>query len=139
MNFKKLKMVTKSIDGVGTFGTLYDGNEIICRTVEKPWNNNKKSESCFPAGHYEVRRHESPSKGDCFSISNPDVGVTVNGPSLRTHCLFHVANYPRDVEGCVGPGEHFMQSAWGVSNSRNTMDMLKEKYPDGWDMEVIRL
>ncbi|ENC6709564.1 hypothetical protein ABKY54_004170 [Vibrio harveyi] len=134
-----LKLITKSIDGIGTFGTLFDGERVICRTVEQPWNNNKKSASCIPAGIYQVNRHQSPHFGDCFSISNPDVGVTVAGPSLRTHCLIHPANYPSDVKGCIGPGASFMPNKWGVSSSRKTLDMLKTKYPKGFEMEVIRL
>ncbi|WP_375162320.1 DUF5675 family protein [Vibrio harveyi] len=79
------------------------------------------------------------SLGIVFSISNPDAGVTVSGPSLRDNCLFHAANYPHDVKGCIGPGSIFMPGSWGVSNSRKTMDMLKEKYPKGWEMEIVRL
>lgn len=136
-----LKLITKSIDGIGTFGTLYDGDSVICRTVEQAWDNNKKAASCVPAGVYTVSRHTSPKFGDCFSISNPDAGVTVSGPSLRDNCLFHAANYPSDVKGCIGPGRDFMPegSRWGVSNSRKTLDMLKEKYPNGWKMEIVRL
>ncbi|EGR3070249.1 hypothetical protein DMW20_11860 [Vibrio parahaemolyticus] len=136
---KRLKLVTKSIRGVGTFGELFDGEKLICVTVEQIWNNNKKAASCVPAGLYQVRRHTSPRFGDCFSISNPDAGVTVSGPSLRDNCLFHAANYPKDVKGCIGPGDKFMTGTWGVSNSRKTLDMLKEKYPEGFDMEIIRL
>ncbi|WP_259556320.1 DUF5675 family protein [Vibrio harveyi] len=66
-----LKLITKSIDGIGTFGTLFDGDKIICRTVEQVWDNNKKSASCVPAGFYQVRRHTSPKFGDCFFYFKP--------------------------------------------------------------------
>ncbi|EHV9720265.1 DUF5675 family protein [Vibrio parahaemolyticus] len=134
-----LKLVTKSIRGIGTFGELFDGNERVCVTVERDWDNNKKAISCIPAGSYQVRRHTSPSKGDCFSLSNPNGGVTVSGPSLRDNCLIHVANYPHEVIGCIGVGSVFMDSKWGVSNSRKTLDMLKEKYPKGFELEIVRL
>ncbi len=136
---KKLRLVTKTINGVGTFGELFDGNERVCVTVERDWKNNEKSVSCIPAGTYQVRRHDSPSKGDCFSLSNPNVGVTVRGPSKREHCLIHIANFVHEVIGCIGVGTCFMTSAWGVANSAKALSMLKEKYPDGFDMEILRL
>ncbi|MHC6528831.1 MULTISPECIES: DUF5675 family protein [unclassified Vibrio] len=138
---KTLRLISKSIRGIGTFGELYDGSEVVCVTVEPDWQNNEKNVSCVPAGVYSVTRHSSPRFGDCFAISNKNLGVTVSGPSLRSNCLFHAANYPNELEGCIAPGLTFMpgSSRWGVSSSRKALDKLKERYPEGFVMEIQRL
>lgn len=143
MDYPKLKLITKSITGIGTFGELFDGNKVVCKTAEQPWQNNESFHSCVPAGDYAVRPHVSPSKGKCFIMTNVNLGVTKAGGehSNRDNCLVHVANYPNQLEGCVAPGENFMPvtSRWGVTNSRKTLNMLFEIYPNGWDMEIVRL
>lgn len=111
----------------GTFGELVDnsGNRLAV-TVECPWLNNQPGKSCIPEGAYTLAPHNSPSKGLCLAISGPSLGVTVNGPSLRTHCLIHVANKASELEGCIAPGERFgvVSNEWAVLNSRNTLDKV---------------
>lgn len=42
----------------------------IIKTLELPYNNNKRFISCIPTGNYIVKIHNSPSQGKCIKIFN---------------------------------------------------------------------
>ncbi|CAH6850386.1 hypothetical protein EDB29_1011131 [Vibrio crassostreae] len=121
-----LHLVTKNIDGIGTFGKLTLNGELFLCTVEKEWKNNQPYISCIPAGEYDLVPHDSPKFGKCYALENKRVGVSIYGPSERTHCLIHIANWPREVVGCIGVGESFHSQKWGVANSTKAMGKLME-------------
>ena len=119
-----------NVPGVGSFGAFFDGATEICKSVEREWLNNKPYVSCVPAGLYKMTKHNSPSKGKCYCLTSKEQGVTLAGPSVRTHVLIHIANWPEDLLGCIGPGEDYHPSRWGVMNSTSAfndlMDLLDE-------------
>ncbi|WP_028115884.1 DUF5675 family protein [Ferrimonas senticii] len=135
----RLVLITKSLP-TGTFGELLLDGQRLCFTAEREWNNNAKGKSCIPAGLYTLMRHHSPRFGDCFAVENANVGVTVQGPSQRTHCLVHAANFPRQLEGCIAPGTEMHPSQWGVAHSVKALNALKQELGSSdWPLEVIRL
>lgn len=123
----ELLLKSKNIDGIGSLGKLFVNGELFLYTVEKEWKNNEPFHSCIPAGTYDLKPHKSPKHGDCFALENPNVGVTIFGPSQRTHCLIHVANWASEVHGCIGVGLSFHPSKWGVANSAKALAELKKK------------
>lgn len=136
---KKLKLITKGLP-TGTFGELFMNGSALCYTVEREWNNNLPSLSCVPAGTYRLKRHKSPKYGFCFALECPSVGVTIYGPSQRTHCLIHAANFPHQLEGCIAPGIEMHSDKWGVANSRTAMNKLLEiLVDDEYELEIVRL
>ena len=102
----------------GTFGilTLPDGSKLC--TVEKPWVNNEPFNSCIPIGTYKVR-HKRFNRGGYQALEILDV---VN----RTHILFHIANYVREVVGCVGVNTSFSSnnSKWCGVGSKKAFNKL---------------
>ncbi len=127
--YPKLKLFLKTHSFPhGTFGELLNANtgERICVTAECPWFNNEAGRSCVSAGDYVVTAHVSPRFGKCLVISAPSLGVTVDGPSLRTHCLFHAANRPAELKGCVAPGNAFgaVDGDWAVLDSKKALEKL---------------
>jgi hypothetical protein len=111
----------------GTYGELKNAQgNIIAITVECPWLNNEAGVSCIPEGSYTLARHQSPSKGTCLAISGNTLGVTVYGPSQRTHCLIHVANRASELQGCIAPGQSFgvVGKDWAVLDSRAALEQL---------------
>lgn len=92
----------------GTFSVLCDenGNE-LCKAVEPPWLNNLPSISCIPEGTYKLMPTESPKHGLCYILEAPELGVSMYGPSQRTHILIHKANLVEQLEGCIAPGISF--------------------------------
>lgn len=97
-----VKMIRTASRKDGVFGTLAINNMPIAVTLERPWLDNRKGESCIPSGSYICRRVQSPKFGDTFEITN------VAG---RSYILFHTGNIDDDSHGCVILGESF--NVWG--------------------------
>lgn len=115
----------------GTFSELSrEDDSKVCAMVEREWANNRPSVSCVPEGFYQWLPTSSPKYGDCYYLEAPELGVTLTGPSLRTHILTHVANAPFQLEGCLAPGEMFGvpfidgSACWGVISSQKAFDSL---------------
>lgn len=80
----------------GVFGRLYMPNAPSLFTMEEDWKQNKRGQSCIPAGIYALRRTIYYKHGyETFEVMN------VPG---RTRILIHPANTEEDVEGCIGVG-----------------------------------
>lgn len=93
-------ILTRTYQGSNTLGQLdvIDENGNILETLftlELPWKENKKRESCIPIGVYDVKKHTSPKFGNCFWIKNV--------PN-RDAILIHPANYTRQLLGCIAVG-----------------------------------
>ena len=99
----------------GTFGRL-EMEEFQCYTVERPWLNNKRRESCIPAGTYQLEKGRFHRGGyDCYELMN------VQGRSL---IKIHVGNTVDDVIGCIAVGArlYWIAHKWAVYPSRETHD-----------------
>jgi hypothetical protein len=104
----------------GTFGKLtVDGK--VFYSVERPWLNNKPEISCVPSGQYLLVPHSSRKYGQVLALVNEEIGVThfQESYSKRFACLIHVANYARDVIGCIGLGERHIENM--VTSSRKAI------------------
>ena len=114
--------------GHGTFGELWHNDNLICRTVERPWMDNQRMISCIPEGRYTIKPVESPKFGSVYCLENSNLGVTHQGPSQRTHILIHKANTADQLHGCIAPGMTFgaLGEQWAVLNSSTAFMKLKE-------------
>ena len=81
----------------GTFGRLFLPESSLW-TVERWWCDNRPFESCIPEGDYRVRPRRSARFGEVMEVC--DVPA-------RTDILFHPANRPRELQGCIAPGVDF--------------------------------
>lgn len=66
-------------------------------TVERPWLGNQHIISCIPLGTYRVSKYLSPHLG--YEVWLLEV-------SGRDKIEVHIADYPTDVEGCIGIGRY---------------------------------
>jgi len=85
----------------GTFGILsqfIDEKIPFAVTLEKPWKNNEKNNSCIPPGIYYCSRFPSSKFGDTFEVIN-----VYN----RDAILFHWGNLSDDTEGCILVAEKY--------------------------------
>ena len=85
-----------------TFGILKI-NDLSLVTMELPWKGNAKEVSCIPTGTYTCKRtlaslHITKPYGQTFEIENV--------PN-RSDILFHIANFQKDLKGCIGLGTSF--------------------------------
>lgn len=108
-------ILTRIYTPIGTFGSLvFDGFK--CSTVERPWIDNQHLVSCIPEGTYLCRLCPSTK-----NIKVSDKAYQVLNVPDRTFIEIHYANYPTDVEGCIGLGEKYMIEQHMVTNSVKTV------------------
>lgn len=129
----------------GTFGKLLFPTGEMFWTVEKPWKSNTPYESCIPdGGYYLVQRHSpvvNRTSGGEFSD-----GWEVTDVVNRTFIMVHPANWPDDLEGCIGVGQDYviMQNRKGnqsnaVASSRDAFREvmgLMDKHND-WRLDIM--
>lgn len=108
----------------GMFGRI-DFGEKTLYTVEREWKNNERMISCIPNGIYTCKRGFF-NRGGYETIEICDV------PD-RSHILFHIANFPRELNGCIGLGESIgiittvRGPELGVINSRVAFNYFCDK------------
>jgi len=95
----------------GTQGKQYDSNgNFLFYTIER---SRTGDHPCIPEGVYVASRYNSPKHG-------PNTWQLEDVPG-RTHIQFHIANWPHELLGCIGPGMALATSPDGepgVSRSR---------------------
>ena len=120
----------------GVFGELWNGDKLLCRTVEKRWHNNQNQISCIPLGIYHCTKRTSQKYGHHWHLQ--DV------PN-RDLILIHNANWAHQLKGCIGVGKDFAEdgvdaktgiSAKMVVSSVATMQKLRAILPDSFDLEI---
>jgi len=119
-----------------TLGSLVikddEGKKLFsCKTLELPWNANKKNESCIPLGNYEVTPRQSAKYNKHFHIQD------VPG---RSFILIHIGNYKDQTRGCVLIGDKLADlNADGykdVTSSKATLQKLLKVAPNGFDLTI---
>ena len=86
-------------------------------SIERPWLDNAPNVSCIPVGEYEMGWRESPRFGETWHVKDvPD----------RTHILIHVANFSKDVQGCIGLGMDLMGDTVAVSESKKAVSRFED-------------
>lgn len=116
-------------------------------TIERPWIDDgtpggKPRESCVPAGVYKLRPHTRPDGKKVVALVNPDLGVYYLEDDLpaeggRFLILIHIANWVKDIVGCIGPGIWKTDSTQGrmVKSSKAAMKKVMD-YIDGDEAEL---
>ena len=110
----------------GTFGRLFEHrveglSPLNMWTVEREWLDNRPFESCIPEGVYFVTPRSSRRFGEVMEVEQ------VPG---RTDILFHAANWPDELQGCIAPGlslgllHREGRTLVGVRRSRSAMRSL---------------
>jgi hypothetical protein len=125
-----------SDDGYQTLGTLEVFNGSVktfnCVTLELPWNDNKKKESCIPVGDYKVIKRSSEKYAQHFHIQNV--------PN-RDYILIHPANKRTELLGCIAPGDSYKDingdGNVDVLNSKKTLAKLYSLMPDEFELTIV--
>lgn len=119
-----------------TLGRLivFNGTEIeeIFTTLELPWRNNERNNSCILSGYYTVDPRESPRFGKHLIINNT---------SPREAVLLHVGNVPKDTSGCVlvgtGFGDFDKDGKREITESKRAMRRLVELVADTAELIIL--
>lgn len=104
-------------------------------SIERPWLDNAPNVSRIPNGIYSVIPWVSPSKGAVWALIGGGVSPhkeDVPDRADRWGVLIHVANYPHNVEGCLGLGDKYAEKTKtdrpcpAVWNSKHTIEKFRE-------------
>lgn len=117
---------------LGTFGRLSTPDGITLYTVERPWLNNAPEISCIPEGHYICAPR-------MFYRGGYQAVEVVNVPN-RSHILFHIANTPADVLGCIGVGARLgcINNLWAVLDSKVGFNLFMTHYGGGFNLNITQ-
>ncbi len=118
-----LRLIRFSKTPYSTWGVFVNGltNKPICLSLEKPWKNNKPFESCIPLGIYKLVKYRKPRQFQLLNVPN------------RTYILIHIANWIKQLKGCIAPGSEF--SPKGVLNSSKAMSKIEALFEDYCDID----
>ena len=76
---------------------LIPGLNTVIHTIENPWVNNERRVSCIPTDTtYDLVEN--------YYFGGGYNSVQIEGVPNRDNIQIHVANFPEQVEGCVGVG-----------------------------------
>lgn len=126
---RKLFLERFSDDDKQTLGSLFvrdiNGNDLFKGvSVELSWKNNERKVSCIPVGSYQIRKAFSEHFGEHIDVLN------VYG---RSGIKIHVANFSRQLLGCIAPGvlhtDIDKDGLKDVKSSRFALDEILSKLP----------
>ena len=98
----KIVLIRKWFTDKSTIGEIFLNNDQertavpFAFSLELPWKDNKHQISCIPEGTYVVKMLLSQHR-------RMRVPFVTNVPG-RSSIEIHIANYPRDILGCIGVG-----------------------------------
>lgn len=126
--------------GVLSFST--PSEDFVCQTMERPWipmpgsRGGLSGKSCMPEGIYKLERHNTEAHPNTWALVNPELDVLhwedKEHPEKRALVLIHVANYARELRGCIGVGTRRILDDAGVHevvNSKLALLELKRLLP----------
>jgi len=125
-----------------TIGKWYYNVSQICFSLELPWLSNIPFKSCIPPGEYTIKPISTEKHPDSFFLENRDLGVSWNADTPRTTIEVHIANYLRQIVGCLAPGMELHQKIddvpW-VGRSGDAMEMLNQLIDgEGWKIRIVQ-
>lgn len=116
--------------------------DFTCHTIERPWiptplsRGGLSGKSCVPPGIYRLECHSSEAHPKTWALVNSELDVIHypdrNRPNARCLVLIHVANYARELRGCIAPGMGTMIDSSGdrmVTKSGMAMLTIKRLLP----------
>jgi len=134
----KVTITRSKLEDAQTLGALVltndEGKKLFnCKTLELPWLNNKRNESCIPLGNYKVVARQSAKYNKHYHIQD------VPG---RSFVLIHIGNYYTQTKGCILVGKSVSDingdGYLDVTNSKSALQELLKLAPNGFDLEIKR-
>ena len=101
-------VLERSYHKEGTHGSLFLNNRFLCFTIEPPWLDNRKLESCIPEGSFPLEARYSKKFGN---------HLLVKDVPQRELILLHPANYvKKEIRGYIAP----VSELFGVGKGRDS-------------------
>lgn len=118
---KELELIRVAYTSFGTFGKFVCNSKLLY-TVERPWLLNQHDVSCIPEGEFDC-------KPEFFHKDGYPAVEVLNVPN-RQDILFHIANWPENVKGCIGVGKLLgvLSNKWAVLDSTQAFKEFMDFY-----------
>ena len=114
-------ILLRSYHPKGVNGELWYGDTLLCYTIELPWRNNLRSESCIPEGKYKLRKRFSSKFRNHLEL------IDVENRSL---ILIHPANTALvELRGCIAPVKKLTGIGQGIFSKMAQNEILDLVYP----------
>ncbi len=98
-------------------------------TIERPWKNNEPRVSAIPEGRYKV------SKSSFWSGRNKGKkAFRLHSVPNRSGILIHIANFVKELNGCIGVGLSFGDAR--TISSTKAFNQLWKNLPKVFEIEV---
>lgn len=113
-----------------TFGRLLDeSGNLLCYTLELPWDQNNHDTSCIPIGTYKCITHDSLAHPHTWEIT---------GVPNRSAILIHEGNTAENSKGCVlvGTTTGSLEGSPAVLNSKLALEKLRATLPDNFSLTI---
>lgn len=93
---------------LGRLSVVQQGRELwSCKAIELPGRDNQNNVSRIPAGTYVAEVVDSSPSFDYQHVWIHDEN-SVYAAETRSGVKIHIANYARQLRGCIAPGEEFV-------------------------------
>ena len=100
---------------------VWNGREYVYsfKGIELPWRNNMRNISRIPSGLYDAKAILKGRSGY--------YGIHILNVPNRSEIMIHIANYVRQLEGCIAPGNKFKDiDNDGIIDVKNSKDAIDE-------------
>ncbi|RTL47386.1 MAG: hypothetical protein EKK39_14345 [Sphingobacteriales bacterium] len=115
----------------GTNGELWREKQLLCHTIELPWQHNLPHISCIPEGMYTIVPRENERLGKHIAV------LDVPG---RKGILLHPANDARrELQGCLAPVKSHTGPGRGILSRQAMTDLLDYLQPAFEQDEKVQL
>lgn len=119
-----------------TLGSIYnEQGDLICKSMELPWRDNKRSISCIPEGSYHVIKQPPKETRPYPYFRLPNV-------QGRSGILIHRITYVKDLRGCIGVGGRFVD--WNndgvpdMADSSKKLQWMVDNLPDEFELVITK-
>lgn len=124
-----------------TLGSLYVDGQLICKTMELPWKDNRNGVSCIPEGSYPVTKEPPIPKDDVMGRHERKYWhFRLHDTGKRQGILIHLITFVKDLRGCVGVGDKFADlNKDGVPDmvgSTKALQALIDLLPDNFVLTI---
>ncbi len=116
------------INANAILGKVFDNNNLVCVSIERPDLNNQINISCIPYGTYKCSKDKT-GKYQYWKVED------VEG---RENIEIHIANRSEELRGCIAFGKNWaiMKDNLSITNSKDILDNLLTKYPLGFYLNI---
>ncbi len=148
MSFYTLRIVRRDFSDTQTTGTFacFDDKDCIIKddlgevegvTMELPWKDNKRQQSCIPPDEYWVEIRDGAAVGSKFKYLHFHIKDVPN----RDWILIHIANFVRQLLGCIAPGMSLADidgdGNIDVTNSQKALERIVACMPEKFKLIIV--